>query len=212
MSDNLIDINASPFVAKLISGDERAFFELYKQMYPKLCSYVKAKFKFDFDAVQQIAQDTMMNVHQKIREFKPGKPKLTTWIYKIANNLAIDFLRLQKRKIKRDALDVPKLIDSYEDAARQGLLNHESDLIYNHVLESVDVDTPEKELIRDAYNSLNKEAQDILFWKIEREMSYKEISDLTGIDENTLKTRFSRARSKLKRIVKENMRERRSGS
>lgn len=212
MSDTLIDINASSFVARLISGDEMAFDELYDQMYPKLYTYIRIVFKLDPRYAEEIAQDTMVKVWEKAGDFKPDRTKFTTWIIKIGINKARDFLRLRERKIKGDALDDPEFIYSAEDSAGQEALNRKAFRIFSQILESDDTDAPEKKLIRDVYNSLNKEEQDILFLRVIAEMSYKEISELTGIDENTLKMRYSRAKGKFKRIAKDKLRERQSDS
>jgi RNA polymerase sigma factor (sigma-70 family) len=66
---------------------------------------------------EELASDVLLKVSSKIRSFKyDGQGKLTTWIFEIAKNRAIDFLRKQKLQPEQVALSPSTTSDERSDA------------------------------------------------------------------------------------------------
>lgn len=83
-------------VQLLIDGEPTAF----KVLYDKHANYVYHTvygFVADEDEAQDIVQEVFVTVFQSIHQFK-HEAKLTTWIYRIAVNAALQHLRKKKRK------------------------------------------------------------------------------------------------------------------
>ncbi|MCY7352542.1 MAG: RNA polymerase sigma factor [Cytophagaceae bacterium] len=71
----------------------RAFYERYKaRVFNTILSYVQSR-----SEAEELTQDVFVEVHQSAQRFA-GNAAVSTWVYRIAVNRALDFLRYQKRQ------------------------------------------------------------------------------------------------------------------
>lgn len=86
----------STFIAELKSGKQTAYVQLLKEYEQKVfatcLSFVPNK-----EDAEDIAQDVFLEVFRSISKFK-GNSKLSTWIYKIATNKCLEFIRKKNAK------------------------------------------------------------------------------------------------------------------
>lgn len=84
------------FIAELQSGKQSAYVQLLKEYEQKVfatcLSFVPNK-----EDAEDIAQDVFLEVFRSISKFK-GNSKLSTWIYKIATNKCLEFIRKKNAK------------------------------------------------------------------------------------------------------------------
>ncbi len=84
------------FIAELKSGKQAAYVQLLKEYEQKVfatcLSFVPNK-----EDAEDIAQDVFLEVFRSISKFK-GNSKLSTWIYKIATNKCLEFIRKKNAK------------------------------------------------------------------------------------------------------------------
>ena len=121
-----------------------------------------------------------------------------TWLYRIAKNLTIDWLRKQKRR-RTDEFD-------------EGIAARESGgtIADSHLKESPGRELERsrlKDRIFDAMETLTPEHRQIILLREVEGFSYKEISDVMGIPEGTVMSRLFYARRKLQGILKGEMEE-----
>ena len=122
-------------------------------------------------------QDALLKVHSHVGRFRPnGGAKLTTWIFQIAENCAIDYLRK----------DQPEFLEFQE-----------SDAPIRWRGEFAGRNTAWLAWLRFELAKLTAEDQRILFWRSD-EITYAEIGGWLGIKENTARTRHYRAIKKIK--------------
>src|SRR5258708_32130982 len=94
------DLNTAAFVTELQEGSEEAFSRLMSEMSSPLFWFLTTRMSIPQPTAEEIGADTLFTVHQKVKTFRiKGKGKLTTWIFDIAKNRAIDFHRPAKPKI-----------------------------------------------------------------------------------------------------------------
>lgn len=146
------------------------FVEEYRQVIYKVC-YIYAT---DADNLSDLYQEVVINLWKSFLRFR-GECKASTWIYRIALNTCIFFLR---KSGSRPTI-VPITVD----------------------LEYACADEEEKSSqLRELYRMINKlgklERALILLWLEER--SYQEIADITGISKNNVAVKLSRIKEKLK--------------
>src|SRR5574341_664989 len=92
-------------------GNLSAFEEILKRHQKKIF-YLAYRMTKDFDAADDIAQETFIKAYQNIGSFKESYP-FYAWIYRIGMNLAINYLRRQKFLVReKDVDDFQLLIDS----------------------------------------------------------------------------------------------------
>ena len=101
------EINSDAFIRNLKEGDEQAFSDLFNLIVPKLCNFLSGKFKMSDRDGEEAAADAMIKVNKSIKNFNPrGGAKLSTWIFRIAQNTAIDFVRRQQALAENFGLEV----------------------------------------------------------------------------------------------------------
>lgn len=86
----------------ILSGDQDAFrilVELYQNFILNTCY----RFILNREDAEDTAQEVFVEVYRSISKFE-GKSKLSTWIYRIAVNKSLDFLRKEKRKKRSSEL------------------------------------------------------------------------------------------------------------
>ena len=132
---------------------------------------------------QDVSEDLVQNVFYRILKYRKdynGSGKFTTWMYKIAHNLAIDYYRKHGR---HQFHDVDRLVDENEDTADKALIKKE-----------------EIRFLRQALDQLKPHEREVLILSKYQELTYKEIGSILNSPEGTIKARVFRAIKSLKEI------------
>lgn len=153
------------------------------ELYPRLHRAMSAYLAGSTVEAEDILQETFLKAYRNINTFQK-QSSLYTWLYSIARNLAIDEFR--KRKYEKFRSTTP--VDEFELAS--------------------DNETPENNreeivLLRKAIAELPELLRSIVVMKTIDGMSYPEISEITGVNEQTLKNRMFRARKELAQSLKQ---------
>ena len=180
-------LNEQDFIAQLIVGKQSAFSQLlddYQQKVFGTCiSFIPNK-----EDAEDVAQEVFLEVFKSIHKFK-GDSKLSTWIYKIATNKCLEFIRKKNTK-KRFAFmqtilgnEIPLDKTSYFTE-----VNHPGILLENKEKSAI---------IFKAINTL-PEAQRVVFTlaKID-DKSYQEIVEITGKSLSSVESLMFRAKKNL---------------
>lgn len=131
------------------------------------------------DDQQDLFQEIVCQLWKSYDSFR-NESQFSTWMYRVAVNTAIVFLRKEKRKV-----------DKYEIAS-ENIREDEGD---SHIKES-QIDHFYK-----AVQKLEKIDKAIIFYQLEG-FSHKEIGDNLGISEGNARVKLNRAKEKLKEIIK----------
>jgi len=180
----------SVLVSNYIRGCEASLEILIKKHKQRLYSFIFSKIQ-DRDITEDIFQDTFIKV---IRTLKRGnyneQGKFLPWVMRISHNLIIDHFRKSNRMRtfkNTDEFDIFSVISD-------GNLNAEKQLIKEQVLSDV------KELVKE----LPREQREVLEMRIYKDMSFKEISENTGVSINTALGRMRYALINLRKIIEKN--------
>ncbi|CAI8359133.1 MAG: ECF RNA polymerase sigma factor SigE [Flavobacterium sp. SCGC AAA160-P02] len=183
-------IKDSILVKNYIQGNEKSLELLIKKHKQRLFSFIFSKVQ-DKNTTEDIFQDTFIKV---IRTLKRGnyneEGKFLPWVMRISHNLIIDHFRKSNRvKIFKntDEFDIFSLISD-------GSLNAEKKIIQEQILSDV------KELVKE----LPDEQREVLVMRMYRDMSFKEISENTGVSINTALGRMRYALINLRKIIEKN--------
>ncbi|MGQ0635242.1 MAG: RNA polymerase sigma factor [Planctomycetaceae bacterium] len=84
-------------VEEVRRGDQAAFETLVKRYEPRLLS-VLMRFVRDRELARDLAQETFLRVYERLDQFDPSR-RFGPWLFRIAVNLALDFIRKRKRRI-----------------------------------------------------------------------------------------------------------------
>jgi RNA polymerase sigma-70 factor (ECF subfamily) len=183
-------IQDSVLVSNYIQGCEASLEILIKKHKQRLYSFIFSKIQ-DRDITEDIFQDTFIKV---IRTLKRGnyneQGKFLPWVMRISHNLIIDHFR------KNNRMRLFKNTDEFDifSVISDGNLNAEKQLIKEQVLSDV------KELVQE----LPQEQREVLEMRIYKDMSFKEISENTGVSINTALGRMRYALINLRKIIEKN--------
>ncbi len=167
-------------VQQILNGNSNAFRFLVAK-HQRLVLHVVGRIVQRQEDIEDICQEVFMKVYSKIGKFR-GEAKLSTWIARIAYNTSISHLR----KEDHDEL-------SYDE--RPALVAGETDESTHHQpVETAEVKT----YLMLKIEELPVQYRTVLTLFHLEEFSYREIEEITGMPEGTIKSYLSRARKILK--------------
>lgn len=133
----------------------------------------------DRDEAEDIAQEAFVKAYLQLKKFDPNRARFSTWLYKIATNIAIDYLRRHRRRVVVDD------IETIAEATMPAYLEED-----------------EKRTVRKAVRELTppeyRRAIEAYYWEGK---SYQEIADELGAPLNTLRTWMRRAKLELREVL-----------
>jgi RNA polymerase sigma-70 factor, ECF subfamily len=172
-------------VAWILKGHQEAFAEVVGRYQDRLVSFIHRMLR-DLDAAHDLSQEVFLRVHGNLDRFDPAY-KFSTWIFRVAHNLAIDEIR--KRRVRLVSL-------------QRGESDEEG---YEWDLPSTGR-SPYQELRNEERGAAIQTAIDALPWDYRElillrhfgELSYEEIAELKGMPLGTVKNKLFRGRQMLK--------------
>ena len=184
--------NMSYLVQKARENDQEALAEIYKISSPAVYKTIWVLIK-DKDTVYDILQDTYVKAFTRLDQLQ-NPDKLIPWLKMIANNLAKDWLKKSKPVFFTDIYGGEELEDipfeeSIEDVRSE--LNPEMAMDQQEA----------KRLVMEILDHLPEDQRVVIGMFYYEEMSVKDIAQTLGVSENTVKSRLSYGRRKIKEQV-----------
>jgi RNA polymerase sigma-70 factor, ECF subfamily len=158
------------------SGETERFAELYDLYSDRIFRFIFHK-TMQRDLAEDLTSDTFVRALEKLKQFNSEKGKFSTWIYTIARNLITDHWRSYREH--RDIEDVWDLssLDDVIDSTHKQLIG---------------------EKLHAALRNLAPESREILIMRFWQDLSFAQISELTGKSEGAVKMKVGRALKKLR--------------
>ena len=175
-------------VSRARAGDTAAFEQLMLDNQDRVYTLCLRMTGNREDALD-LAQETFLNAWRGLPRFQ-GESSFATWIYRLASNVCIDFLRKEKR---RRSLSMTVSLDG-EEGERQAELPDERDTPERH-LERAEL----RRAVARGLDRLSPEHRQALVLRELQGLSYAEIGRALGLEEGTVKSRISRARLALRK-------------
>lgn len=183
-------ITDAVLVKNYMNGDESALSVLIHRHKQRIYSFIYSKI-FDRDITEDIFQDTFIKV---IKNLKLGKyneeGKFLPWVMRISHNLVIDHFRRNNRMPKFDNSGDFNIFSVLGDPS----LNAEKQLIKDQV----ECD------LRRLIQELPEDQKEVLVMRMYKDMSFKEISERTGVSINTALGRMRYALINLRKVIDQN--------
>lgn len=145
---------------------------------------------------EEIVQDAFVRVVQNAADFK-HEARFTTWVYTILRNLCIDQLR--RRALRRHpSLDEPRATG---DGSEEGPTLLEQTADPRSSVEREATGTELQERITQAVETLPDEQREVFLLREVSNLPFKEIAVITGVPENTVKSRMRYALERLQQAL-----------
>lgn len=167
-------------LARIAGGDKEAMHVFYRRHRLAVYRFV-LRFVRDEAAAEDLANDVFIDVYRQAGRFE-GRSKASTWLLGMAR-----FKALSERRRRKDTVDADEALNEFED----------------------DADTPEVSVqkqdkalaLRRCIEKLSPEHREVIDLTFYHGKSIKEISEIAGIPENTVKTRAFHARRQLSAMM-----------
>ena len=166
--------------SQMSSGEKRAFDELYMRYADKLCYFFLIKLKNDKEKSEDFVHDLFSKIIHKPELFDTTR-SFKTWVYSIANNMCInEYKKMSVRSNTSIGLDESYNIRNFERS-------QDSNVHYNDFKQSLDSALVEMD-------SKHSEVFELRFFQ---DLSIKEIAEIVGINDGTVKSRLFYASKRL---------------
>ena len=194
-----LEIDWSQVVRRCMDGDSGAWAELVRTHHRRVYGLCY-RFTDNSADAEDLTQDVFLKIYSNLASFDTARGSLQVWITTMTRNLLVDNFRRTRNQRATDSLDegwdetdelrpIDRLTASgpspHEKAAQKELAK-----MVQGALAKVSVELREAVILRDL-----------------QDMDYKEIAQVLGIPEGTVKSRISRGRAELARLLERNKRE-----
>ncbi len=178
-------------VARAKAGDENAFEQLMLDNQTRIYN-LTLRMTGNPDDALDLAQEAFLNAWKGLKFFK-GDSAFSTWLYRLATNACLDHLRKQKR---RQDIWLPQLADEEDDSL--------PDVPDERYRPDTELEKRERlETLQQGLSKLSDEHRQVLVMRELEGLSYQEIGDVLDLEAGTVKSRISRARLALRKILLE---------
>jgi len=179
----------SVLVSNYINGHEKSLEVLIVRHKQRIYSFIYSKV-LNRDVTEDVFQDTFIKVINTLRKGKYNEEgKFLPWVMRIAHNLVIDHFRKNNRMPKFRNTDEFDIFSVLSD----GNLNAENILINEQIHNDV----------RELVEELPHDQKEVLIMRLYKDMSFKEIAEITEVSINTALGRMRYALINLRKIVEE---------
>ncbi len=135
------------------------------------------------ETAQELVQETFLRVVKNADTFR-SEARFTTWIFTIARNLCVDALRRQKHR-NTVALDAPLRAGESDGASMLDMVKDDQPGA-DHRLQ----DKRFSAALRGALDALPPEQREVFLMRELEGLKFREIADVVGVPENTIKSRM----------------------
>lgn len=184
-------MNEPELVARAKQGDQAAFEQLVRDNEKRIYNLTLRMVGNPEDALD-LSQEAFLNAWKGLNSFK-GDSAFSTWLYRLASNACLDFLRSKKRR--QDTTGSSLSLDDEEappppadDSARPDLQLERKE---------------RAQALHRALDALPVHHRQVIVMRELSGLSYQEISEALELDLGTVKSRLTRARLALKKILSE---------
>jgi len=186
-SDNAKKDFSLVFKAKI--GDQKAYAEIM-QRYKDSIYYMALKMVNNKDDAMDLTVETFAKAFENLDKYKP-EYAFSTWLFRIATNNSIDFIRKKKLNVvSLDLLSEDEGGDFYLQVPAEGLNPEETS-----------IRKQESEKLKNMVEQLPLRYRTLIVLRYYEELSYEEISQQLGIPIGTVKAQLFRARDLMSNIL-----------
>ena len=192
-----VDADWQAIVRRCLNGDSLAWVELVRSHHGRVYGLCYRFTGSSHDA-EDLTQDVFLKVYGNLRAFDGARGSFQTWLTTMTRNLLVDHFRRSKQQRATDSMDAgwdenegrtgaERLGIHLEDKSRsphQNVLQRELEVMVQQALTKVSPELREAVILRDL-----------------QDMDYKEIAQVLRVPEGTVKSRISRGRAELARLL-----------
>jgi RNA polymerase sigma-70 factor (ECF subfamily) len=184
---NDLELDAQ-LVERCLNGDEGAWEELVKAHTRRVYA-ICYRFTSKESEAQDLTQEVFLRVFKSVKSFRAGEGSFAVWLTRLTRNLLIDNYRRTKMERVTDSIE-DQLTVMENRTARDGRTD------------AILAGREASEVLQGALAKLSPELRETVILRDLEEMEYREVAQILGVPEGTVKSRLNRGRSELARILR----------
>ncbi|WP_089843825.1 RNA polymerase sigma factor [Granulicella pectinivorans] len=181
-------------VRQCMAGDQHAWQQLVSSQHRRIYA-ICFRFTGSANDAEDLTQDVFLKLYRNLASFDTTKGSFQTWITTLCRNLLVDHFRRTRLERASDSLDAS--FDGEEDGPTLGDKLTDSRPSQEHHVAGLEL----KARIQHALKQLSPELREAVILRDLEDMDYKEIAEVLRIPEGTVKSRISRGRGELARLL-----------
>jgi len=174
------------------------FQSIYKEYYPKILRYLTRTLN-DRELAEDFSQDVFIRVNDGLSSFE-GRSTLSTWIYKIATNLAYDYFKSASFQVGKQKTSGGE--DLEENKEDMNVWTGDKSRISDQIIEKKEMNDCIKRYVGD----IQENYRTVFILSEYEGLKNREIAEILGLSLDTVKIRLFRARAQLKKKMEEGCR------
>lgn len=186
--DELENIDEQEFVTRFQNGDVEAFNTLVLKYQDRIAKLIYKNIK-DIETTKDLCQEVFLKAYKALPKFK-GDSAFYSWLYRIAMNCCIDYLRQQKRRQTVTFDELTPGADDFLLISRQPSPSHQVEM------------AELGEIIQEAVKQLPPKQQRVFKLRYDQMLQMKEIAVVTNRSEGTVKTHLYHAHRRLRKLLR----------
>jgi RNA polymerase sigma-70 factor (ECF subfamily) len=180
-------------VRRCLDGDTAAWTELVVAQQRRVYGLCYRFTASSHDA-EDLTQDVFIKLYANLRSFDPVRGSFHTWITTLTRNLLVDHFRRTRQQRATDSIDAGW--DQGNDAPRAEPLVDQRTTPHQHAVQN-----QLERMVQNALAKVSPELREAVILRDLQDMDYKEIAEVLAIPQGTVKSRISRGRAELARLL-----------
>ena len=176
------EISDYELVQAFLNGDETSFNKIINKYKHKIYWHARRMIGNHSDA-DEVVQEVLLVMYKKLKDFQ-FKSSLYTWIYRIVSTRSLNYLR--KRSLRK--------VFSFDDGSKELMSSSEDIAINLEVKEQL-------QRIDKLLQKIPIKQREVFIFRNYQELSYEQISELTGISVGGLKANYFHASKKIMELM-----------
>jgi RNA polymerase sigma-70 factor (ECF subfamily) len=183
-------------VQRCLDGDSLAWTELVKAHHRRVYGLCY-RFTGSAQDAEDLTQDVFIKIYGNLGSFDFTRGTFQTWITTLTRNLLVDHFRRTRQQRVTDSMDA-----GWDESDEQPMAHRLSDS--GPTQHDRAVQKQIEKMVQEALTKLSPELREAVILRDLQDMDYKEIAQVLHIPEGTVKSRISRGRAELARLLERN--------
>ncbi len=199
IEERRLEVDWAIVVRRCLDGDSTAWAELVKGQHRRVYSLCYRFTGSSHDA-EDLTQEVFLKVYGNLASFDLSRGSFPTWLTTLTRNLLVDHFRRGRQQRATDSLDA-----GWEDSSELQISDRLADTKLNPHQHAAAREI--ERMVQQALTKISPELREAVILRDLQDLDYKEIAQVLRIPEGTVKSRISRGRAELARLLERNKRQ-----
>lgn len=181
--------------SRCLAGDAAAWEQLARTQHRKIYG-ICYRFTGSATEAEDLTQEVFLKMYRNLSNFDPARGGFSTWLTTLTRNLLVDNYRRSRMDRSSESLD--ETYDGEDDGPTKAERLQDTRRGQDHHVAGLEL----RAQIQQALAQVSPELREAVILRDLEDMDYKDIADVLGVPQGTVKSRISRGRAELAKLLK----------